>query len=68
MGLPLKQRIDGDWANSVLCHGYVAYEVGLWISAPDVIADLGKAVNPALAADAAAKAAKARARIDAVLL
>ncbi len=37
-GLPIKPRHDRDWADNVYRHGYVAYDIGLWIGALDVIA------------------------------
>jgi hypothetical protein len=67
-GLPLKPRHDRDWADNVYRHGYVAYDLGLWIGALDVIAERGVDIDPALAEKAAAVAVKARASLDEVLL
>lgn len=67
-GLPVKPRHDRDWADNVYRHGYVAYDVGLWIGALDVIAQHGGLVDPSVAFDAAAVAKKARASLDEALL
>ncbi len=67
-GLPVKPRHDRDWADNVYRHGYVAYDVGLWIGALDVIATHGRALDAAIAEDARAHAAKARAHLDDAML
>jgi hypothetical protein len=65
-GLPVKPRHDRDWADNVYRHGYVAYDLGLWIGALDVIAEYG--IDPAVAEKATAVAVKARASLDEALL
>jgi Glycosyl-hydrolase family 116, catalytic region len=67
-GLPYKPRNDRDWADNVYRHGYVSYDIGLWIGALDVIARLGAGIDPALAAEAAGVAQRARAALDDELL
>lgn len=67
-GLPLKPRNDRDWADNVYRSGHVAYDIGLWIGALDVIATLGAAVDAELAGAARATAMQARAALDAALL
>lgn len=67
-GLPIKPRHDRDWADNVYRHGYVAYDLGLWIGALDVIAKHGAALDKAFASKAAAVAQKARASLDEALL
>ncbi|MEZ2126643.1 GH116 family glycosyl hydrolase [Sinorhizobium sp. CB9] len=67
-GLPVKPRNDRDWADNVYRHGYVAYDIGLWIGALDVIAEHGAAVDQAIASRATAVAEKARASLDEALL
>jgi hypothetical protein len=67
-GLPVKPRHDRDWADNVYRHGYVAYDLGLWIGALDVIAEHGAGIDPATASRAAAVAQKARASLDETLL
>ena len=67
-GLPLKPRNDRDWADNVYRSGYVAYDLGLWIGALDVMATLGAAVEPELASEARTAALRARASLDAALL
>ena len=37
-GLPLKPRNDRDWADNVFREGLVAYDLGLWVGALDVVA------------------------------
>ena len=66
-GLPLKPRNDRDWADNVFREGLVAYDLGLWVGALDVVADLGRAADPALAERAKEAAAKARQTIDRLL-
>jgi glycogen debranching enzyme len=66
-GLPLKPRNDRDWADNVFREGLVAYDLGLWVGALDVVAELGVGHDPALAARAKAAAAAARQRIDGLL-
>jgi glycogen debranching enzyme len=67
-GLPIKPRHDRDWADNVYRHGYVAYDLGLWIGALDVIAQHGASLDKAVASKAAAVAQKARASLDEALL
>jgi len=67
-GLPVKPRHDRDWADNVYRHGYVAYDLGLWIGALDAIAVFGKKQDAALAEEAAQTAIKARASLDEALL
>ncbi|OWV97330.1 glycogen debranching protein [Rhizobium sp. R72] len=67
-GLPMKPRHDRDWADNVYRHGYVAYDLGLWIGALDVIAQHGSSLDQAVASSAAAKAQQARASLDEALL
>jgi Glycosyl-hydrolase family 116, catalytic region len=67
-GLPQKPRHDRDWADNVFRHGYVAYDLGLWIGALDVIACPGSDVDAGLAKEARQIAIKARASLDEVLL
>ncbi|WP_425298969.1 amylo-alpha-1,6-glucosidase [Rhizobium sullae] len=67
-GLPQKPRHDRDWADNVYRHGYVAYDLGLWVGALDVIAKYGVAVDGKLADEARQTAVKARASLDNVLL
>ena len=67
-GLPIKPRHDRDWADNVYRHGYVAYDLGLWIGALDVIAQHGVSLDEAVASRAAAMAQKARASLDQALL
>lgn len=67
-GLPTKPRHDRDWADNVYRHGYVAYDLGLWIGALDVIAQHGASLDKTVASKAAAVAEKARASLDEALL
>jgi hypothetical protein len=66
-GLPLKPRHDRDWADNVYREGLVAYDLGLWVGALDVVAELGAKSDPTLAGRAKAAAAEARKSIDARL-
>jgi glycogen debranching enzyme len=66
-GLPLKPRHDRDWADNVFREGLVAYDLGLWVGALDVVAELGGRLDPNLAAAARAAATRARASIDGAL-
>ena len=66
-GLPLKPRQDRDWADNVFREGLVAYDLGLWVGALDVIADLGLALDPARAKAAERAAVLARQTIDGLL-
>jgi hypothetical protein len=66
-GLPVKPRNDRDWADNVRREGLVAYDLGLWVGALDVLARLGERIDPPLAARATAEAAQARAAIDRTL-
>lgn len=67
-GLPQKPRHDRDWADNVYRHGYVSYDIGLWIGALDVIAELGAEFDAKVAQEAARVAAVARASLDEALL
>lgn len=67
-GLPLKPRHDRDWADNVYRGGYVAYDLGLWIGALDVIARYCPAFDAELAAAAVRSAAGARASLEKALL
>lgn len=67
-GLPQKPRHDRDWADNVYRHGYVAYDLGLWIGALDVIEKFGSSLDSKLADQARQTAIKARASLDDVLL
>ena len=67
-GLPIKPRHDRDWADNVFRHGYVAYDLGLWVGALDVIAQHGASLDETIASKAAAVAQKARASLDEALL
>lgn len=63
-GLPLKPNHDRDWADNVYREGHVAYDLGLWLGAMDVVAKLGAKHDPKLAAEAAALAKAGRAALD----
>ncbi|WP_174151689.1 GH116 family glycosyl hydrolase [Rhizobium skierniewicense] len=67
-GLVVKPRHDRDWADNVYRQGYVAYDIGLWIGALDVIAAHGGALDAALSDEARALAQKARANLDEAML
>jgi hypothetical protein len=62
--LPLKPRNDRDWADNVYREGLVAYDVGLFVGALDVVAALGRSLDAELAQQAKAAAAAARKAID----
>ncbi|SKA12710.1 amylo-alpha-1,6-glucosidase [Consotaella salsifontis] len=62
--LPYKPRNDRDWADNVYRHGYVAYDVGLWIGALDAIGRLGERIDAGLAEEARLAAEAARAVVD----
>jgi len=64
-GLPMKPRNDRDWADNVYREGLVAYDLGLWIGALDVVTRLGAALDPELAARCSAAAARGRTAIEA---
>lgn len=66
-GLPQKPRHDRDWADNVFRAGCVAYDLGLWVGALDVIARLGKKRDLRLAGRAREMAAKARELINGTL-
>ena len=66
-GLPLKPRNDRDWADNVFREGLVSYDLGLWVGALDVVAELGVAHDPGLADRAKAAAGMARQKIDELL-
>ncbi|WP_429932504.1 amylo-alpha-1,6-glucosidase [Agrobacterium vitis] len=67
-GLAVKPRHDRDWADNVYRHGYVAYDLGLWIGALDAIAEFGPHQDEAVAKEAKQTAIKARASLDEALL
>lgn len=67
-GLPYKPRNDRDWADNVYRHGYVSYDIGLWIGALDAIVEFGGERDGDLVASAKATAKTARANLDAELL
>ena len=50
--LPLKPRNDRDWADNVYREGLVAYDLGLFVGALDVVATLGRTLDPALSEQA----------------
>ncbi|WP_312160534.1 hypothetical protein [Phenylobacterium sp.] len=66
-GLPVKPRHDRDWADNVYRGGYVAYDLGLWVGALDVVARLGRKIDPQLSGEARILAASSREAIDAAL-
>jgi glycogen debranching enzyme len=61
----MKPRHDRDWADNVYREGLVAYDLGLWIGALDIVAQLGATLDPALAARCTDAAAKGRKAIEA---
>lgn len=67
-GLPYKPRNDRDWADNVYRHGYVSYDIGLWIGALDAMVEFGGRLDPDTVAGAKATAKTARANLDAELL
>ena len=62
--LPLKPRNDRDWADNVYREGLVAYDLGLFVGALDVVAALGRTLDAELSEQAKAAAAAARKAID----
>lgn len=66
-GLPVKPRHDRDWADNVYRGGYVAYDLGLWVGALDVIGRLGPSLDPELGARARDLAITTRAAIEQAL-
>jgi hypothetical protein len=68
LGLPMKPRHDRDWADNVYRHGYVAYNLGLWIGALDVLATFAGDISADVASEARQTAVKARASLDEALL
>jgi hypothetical protein len=66
-GLPLKPANDRDWADNVRRSGLVAYDLGLWVGALDVVARLGVGRDDASAEAARQTAAVARTAISATL-
>jgi glycogen debranching enzyme len=66
-GLPLKPRHDRDWADNVYREGLVAYDLGLWVGALNVVSTLGGRFDPVLAQRASDAATVARASIDRLL-
>jgi len=66
-GAPLKPANDRDWADNVVREGLVAYDLGLWVGALEVLARLGQTRDPELSAQAAQQASLARPAIEAAL-
>lgn len=66
-GLPVKPRHDRDWADNVYRGGHVAYDLGLWVGALEVMATLGAAFDADCARQAKQEAGAARAAIEARL-
>jgi hypothetical protein len=66
-GLPLKPRHDRDWADNVYREGLVSYDLGLWVGAMDVVAELGAKSDPVLAKRARDGATHARKNLDRLL-
>lgn len=66
-GLPLKPRNDRDWADNVYREGLVAYDLGLWVGAMDVVARLGRGLDPELVERVNNAAQHARRTIDELL-
>jgi hypothetical protein len=62
--LPLKPRNDRDWADNVFREGLVAYDLGLFVGALDVVAELGADHDAALAEICCDIATRARAEIE----
>lgn len=67
-GLPLKPRHDRDWADNVYRHGYVSYNIGLWIGALDMLAQYAGEIDGKVADEARKTAITARASLDGALL
>ncbi len=67
-GLPIKPRHDRDWADNVYRHGYVSYDVGLWIGVLDVIARHGATCDASVAQEASELVVQARNSLDGALL
>jgi hypothetical protein len=65
-GLPRKPRHDRDWADNVYRAGYVAYDLGLWLGALEVIIRLGEH-DPDLTKRASDLAGIGRETLDRVL-
>ncbi len=59
-GLPAKPHNERDWADNVYREGLVAYDLGLWIGALEVIAARGAVLDSGLAKRAEAMATAAR--------
>ncbi len=66
-GLPTKPRNDRDWADNVYREGLVAYDLGLWIGALDVVTRLGATLDPALAERCTTAAASGRKAIESLV-
>jgi hypothetical protein len=67
-GLPRKPRHDRDWADNVYRHGYVSYNIGLWIGALDMLAHYAGEIDAGVAEEARKTAITARASLDEALL
>jgi hypothetical protein len=67
-GLPRKPRHDRDWADNVYRHGYVSYNIGLWIGALDMLAQYAGEIDAGVAEEARKTAITARASLDDALL
>jgi hypothetical protein len=63
-GLPVKPRHDRDWADNVYRGGHVAYDLGLWVGALEVMARLGAGLDAECAQHAHHEARAARAAIE----
>ena len=66
-GLPVKPRHDRDWADNVYRGGFVAYDLGLWVGTLDVIARLGRRIDPQLSSQARLLVEQTRQAVDAAL-
>jgi len=62
--LPLKPRNDRDWADNVFREGLVAYDLGLFVGALDVAAELGAEHDPELSRACRDTASRARQEIE----
>ncbi|MEF2070297.1 glycogen debranching protein [Consotaella aegiceratis] len=61
--LPLKPRNDRDWADNVFREGLVSYDLGLFVGAFDMVAELGADHDPDLAERARQVAKRSRTEI-----
>jgi glycogen debranching enzyme len=65
--LPLKPRNDRDWADNVYREGLVAFDLGLFVGALDVVSTLGRTLDAALSEQAREAAGAARKAIEELL-